>query len=31
MKIPDKCKLQQIAFIHSPDTAFNEFLKMYKK
>ena len=31
MKIPNKRELQQIAFNHSPDIAFDEFTEIYKR
>ena len=31
MKIPNKRELQQIALIHSSDTDFKDFIKIYKK
>ena len=30
MKIPNKKELQQIAFNHSSDIDFNDFMKIYK-
>ena len=31
MKIPNKRELQQIAFNHSSDIDFKDFMKIYKK
>ena len=31
MKIPDKIDLQQIAFNHSSDIDFQDFMNLYKK
>ena len=31
MKIPNKCKLQQISFNHSADIDFKYFMNLYKK
>ena len=31
MKIPNKRELEQIAFNHSSDIAFQEFINLYKK
>ena len=31
MKIPNKCELQQIAFNHSSDIDFKDFMNLYKK
>ena len=31
MKIPNKRELQQIAFNHSSDIAFKDFMNLYKK
>ena len=31
MKIPNKGELQQIAFIHSSDIDFQDFMNLYKK
>ena len=31
MKIPNKCELQQIAFNHSLDIDFKDFINLYKK
>ena len=31
MKIPKKGELQQIAFNHSPDIDFQDFMNLYKK
>ena len=31
MKIPNKRELQLIAFFHSSDTDFKDFIKIYKK
>ena len=31
MKIPNKQELQQIAFNHSSDTNFKDFMNLYKK
>ena len=31
MKTPNKRELQQIAFNHSSDTEFQEFMNLYKK
>ena len=31
MKIPNKQKLQQIAFNHSPDIDLRDFMNIYKK
>ena len=31
MKLPNKRKLQQAAFNHSPDIAFQDFMNLYKK
>ena len=31
MKIPNKRELQQIAFSHSPDIDFQDFMNLYEK
>ena len=31
MKIPNKCELQQIAFNHSSDIDFKDFMYLYKR